>query len=317
MYKVIIVTIVMLMAVYTGIATWLISRQRLMSALAGLCMGLLCVYITASPAGMEASALIFCCIAVGLLLEIMHIDSIGYGDIAYIERSDGKKCSVVIRAGGPRFSEGVLDCFRENVGRFRAETGGMLASSSEKGEIDLYHFDSHSKNTAESFYYDVDSMTEVYQKWKENGAQPCGIVHSHPRGMSEPSYHDISTALIHIDFFGIKYFHMPIIQPGYHGRYTLYFYEVEKEDEIIIVKLCYVIKAEKDGSYNYVPFYPYEMRYPVTQLISYRKSIGKQEETVPQKRTDVVKEIEMGLLDRKRTEPENGGNVSLLLPPSS
>ena len=193
------------------------------------------------------------------------------------ERMAKEKVEYKIREGVPVFSKGVLDHFREDVGKHRAETGGMLASSGDKGMIDLYHFDSHSKNTRGSFYYDVDSMTEVYRKWKEEGSQTCGIVHSHPMGMTEPSFHDISSALLHIDFFGIEYFHMPIVQPDPRGLYTLYLYEVEKEDETVTVRRCYVIKAEKDGSYSYVPCPAYERKYPVSRLTAYRDGIDRRD----------------------------------------
>ena len=186
-------------------------------------------------------------------------------------------CDGLPKEGVPILSKEVLDSFRGDVGKFRAETGGMLASSGDKGLIDLYHFDTHSENTGGSFYYDVDSMTEVYKKWKEDGAQTCGIIHSHPKGMTQPSFHDISSALLHIDFFGTGYFHMPIMQPDPRGLYTLYFYEVEKEDGTVTVKLCYVLKAEKDGSYSCLPFRAYERKYAVSRLEAYREGIDRQE----------------------------------------
>lgn len=194
-------------------------------------------------------------------------------------KSAGLVCGA--REGSPVLSRQVLDRFREDVGRHRAETGGMLASSGDSGMIDRYYFDSHSENTGGSFYYDVDSMTEVYRKWKEEGVQACGIIHSHPEGMTVPSFHDISTALMHIEFFGTGYFHMPIMQADPRGLYTLYFYEVEKESDTVTVRLCYVLKAEMDGSYSYVPFRAYERKCPVSRLAEYREGIDRQETASP------------------------------------
>ena len=71
--------------------------------------------------------------------------------------------------------------------------------------IDLCHFDVHSQNTSGTFYYDIESMSEVFRGWKAKGYITNGIYHSHPVGAIYPSYHDISTALLHIDFFGIDY----------------------------------------------------------------------------------------------------------------
>ena len=100
-----------------------------------------------------------------------------------------------------RFSRQVLADFRSNVGRYAPETGGMMGSTEDTALVDLCHFDTLSRNTPGTFYYDVDSMTKVFHDWAEKGYRVTGIYHSHPRGCIRPSYHDISTALIHLRFF--------------------------------------------------------------------------------------------------------------------
>ena len=174
------------------------------------------------------------------------------------------------------FSEEVLDDFRKNVGCFKAETGGMLASTTDSDTIDKCYFDVHSKNTSGSFYYDVESMSEVFRTWKDKGYTTNGIYHSHPYGVIRPSYHDISSALLHIDFFGLDYFYLPIFQPERRGFYTMYFYVVKKVENNIEVNLNYVVEADKNG-YNYIPFRAWHNEYPVEQLNSYRKSFDDEE----------------------------------------
>ena len=313
MDKASIVMRIVLMAAYTGTSIWMIRGLRLKGAFAGMWVGLLCGGLAVAPAGLAVAILIFLWIAMVQVLAILYMDSAGYGEVTSKEWTEDGKGKEIIRAGGSDFSEEVLERFRKDVGRYRAETGGMLASSKEAGRVDLYHFDTHSKNTAGSFYYDVDSMTEVYRKWKEAGAQPCGIIHSHPMGMSEPSYHDISSALLHIDFFGIRYFHMPIIQTDPFGRYTLYFYEVEEEGMAVAVKLCYVLKAEEDGRYSFVPFRPYEKRYSVSRLKAYREGIDRQAARA-EKRADASTKTEAGPQGRKGTGLEIEGRVPLIFP---
>ena len=127
-----------------------------------------------------------------------------------------------------KFSTKVLDDFRKNVGKYRAETGGMLASKTDPNLIDECYFDVHSRNTSGTFYYDVESMSEVFRAWRDNGFETNGIYHSHPTGCIRPSYHDISTALLHLRFFELDYFYLPIIQNERRGFYTLYFYVVRQ-----------------------------------------------------------------------------------------
>ena len=129
-----------------------------------------------------------------------------------------------------KFSDKVLDEFRENVGKYYPETGGMLASSVDKHLIDKCYFDVNSKNTMGTFYYDVDTMSKVYRNWKSKGYVTNGIFHSHPIGAIRPSYHDISTALLHLDFFKLDYFYLPIFQPKQNGQYQMYFYIVKKKE---------------------------------------------------------------------------------------
>lgn len=173
-----------------------------------------------------------------------------------------------------KFSEDVLDDFRKNVGCFKAETGGMLASSQNEKLIDKCHFDTHSQNTSNTFYYDVESMSEVFREWKSKGFITNGIYHSHPKGMIRPSYHDISSALLHIDFFSLEYFYFPIFQTDRRGFYIMYFYVIHKVGENLEVNLNYVLEATRNG-YEYISFQPWKREYKIKELNSYRKSIDR------------------------------------------
>lgn len=182
-----------------------------------------------------------------------------------------------------KFSEEVLNDFRKNVGKHRAETGGMLASTSNSCLIDKCHFDDKSQNTSGTFYYDVESMSEVFRQWKAKGYITNGIYHSHPEGVIHPSYHDISSALLHMDFFELDYFYLPILQPERRGFYKLYFYVVRKEDNNLRVTLDYVLKASENG-YNYIGFNSYNKLFDIDELRAYRDSIDratKKEEPIP------------------------------------
>ena len=176
-----------------------------------------------------------------------------------------------------KFSTKVLDDFRKNVGKYRAETGGMLASKTDPNLIDECYFDVHSRNTSGTFYYDVESMSEVFRAWKANGFVTNGIYHSHPIGCVRPSYHDISTALLHLRFFELDYFYLPIIQNERRGFYTMYFYVVRQEDDCLNVNLEYVLKANEDG-YVYASFKKWSQNYSIKQLDAYRDGINHQEE---------------------------------------
>ncbi len=175
------------------------------------------------------------------------------------------------------FSSDVLDAFRNHVGKLRPETGGLLGSTKDKKVIDKEYFDKNSNNTGGSFYYDVESMSKVYRDWKAKGYITNGIFHSHPMGAIRPSYHDVSTALLHIEFFGIDYFYLPIIQPRWNGEYKLFFYVVRLKGDELEVTLEYVLKALQEG-YEYVPYPEWSLSYSIKELREYREHIDRHEE---------------------------------------
>lgn len=179
------------------------------------------------------------------------------------------------------FTREVLDRFRKDVGRLPAETGGMLASTGEEGIIDRCYFDRHSRNTPGTFYYDVESMSEKFREWKEKGYITNGIYHSHPTGAIRPSYHDVSSALLHLDFFRLDYFYLPIFQPQSQGRYTLYFYVARREKEKLRVGLESVIRAAEEG-YGYPPFRSWQREYSIQDLRAYLGSREKAPEQTDQ-----------------------------------
>lgn len=175
-----------------------------------------------------------------------------------------------------RISQDVLDNFRKNVGRYTPETGGLLGSTRDEACIDICHFDRHSKNTPGTFYYDVPSMSEVFRTWKSNGYITNGIYHSHPFGCIRPSYHDVSTALLHIRFFKLDYFYLPIFQPKKKGLFTMLFYVVKKHDESLTVTLDHVLKATEKG-YEVQPFQIWQETYSICDLERYRMSIERKQ----------------------------------------
>lgn len=147
--------------------------------------------------------------------------------------------------------EAILDEMRTSVGKLPAETGGMIGSTSDLKKIDLYYFDSDSANTGETFYYNVEKVSKVNNAWKDAGYMPTGFVHSHPLGMATPSFHDVATAKLHMDFWDHDFFTMPIVQAR-QNFFEVNFYVAYRGKNIVKVKREAIIRATEDGyAYEY------------------------------------------------------------------
>ncbi|MDO4344152.1 MAG: ThiF family adenylyltransferase [Eubacteriales bacterium] len=176
-----------------------------------------------------------------------------------------------------QFAENVLKEFRVTVGRYPAETGGMLACSGALEVVDTWCFDEKSKNTSASYSYDAESMTAVFRQWKARGIQSVGFVHSHPLTYRRPSYDDIATAYALMKFFRNDFFYMPIIMSHRKGLFTMYFFVVRRYGSVLNVNLDYVLQAQKDG-YEMPQFKPWEENYSIAELEAYYRRVNGQDD---------------------------------------
>lgn len=176
-----------------------------------------------------------------------------------------------------RFDERMLNEFRNTVGRYKAETGGMIACGKDMSVVDAWRFDKKSKNTSTSYTYDVDDMTAVFHEWKSKKIQSVGFIHSHPANYKQPSYDDIATAYALMKFFGNDFFYLPIIISNKKGLYTLYLFVIRNKGNVLNVNLDYILQATKDG-YDYIYSKKWNESYSVDELEEYyRRAINQKE----------------------------------------
>ena len=184
------------------------------------------------------------------------------------------------------FSREVLDGFRRTVGRYPAETGGMLGCSGDLRRVDVWCFDEKSQNTQASYSYDVEEMSVKFREWKANGYRATGFVHSHPQGCIRPSYDDIVTAWELMKFFRNEFFYLPVLMSSQDGRFTLYCYVIRKQGKSLRISLDDVLQAAED-SYLPVAFAPWERHCGIAQLeVAYARATAEpqpaaQEKTQP------------------------------------
>ncbi len=206
--------------------------------------------------------------------------------------------------------EKVLDEIRETVGNKVPETGGILGSS-KKCIIDCFRFDEWAKTTGTTFYYDVEKMSEEYRGWLNKGISLTGIVHSHPSGACCPSFHDVSTALIHMEFLGTDFFYMPVVQVN---PFSLYFYTIKKEENNLVVYRNFVINEGDDEKFIREEIIKIG-NCPIEELKSYRKNLS--DDLTPDQKMGIESNTDMysRVIVKCDTEKNNSviANESLLL----
>jgi hypothetical protein len=78
-----------------------------------------------------------------------------------------------------------------SIGGRRAETGGALGGKEDGAEVDRYHFDESSRNSAVTYTPDHRFLNGLFKKhWNPEGVRLRGFVHSHPGRSSQPSHGD-------------------------------------------------------------------------------------------------------------------------------
>jgi len=128
----------------------------------------------------------------------------------------------------------VFDQIKQTIGTRKPEQGGILGSS-DGVHIDHYYFDKTATRTSGSYTMDAKALNEVIHEWNDNGIMLVGIIHSHPQGVTKPSYGDMETARHIIETIDVKgKFFTPIVQvsPKLNGDITIHPYTFKQTVEM-------------------------------------------------------------------------------------
>jgi len=120
-----------------------------------------------------------------------------------------------------RITQTAFDAIKETLGRYPAETGGLLLGNPETGLITRFLFDQDARASSVIYYPTVEWLNEQIPIYEAQGEFALGIAHSHPTGLREPSIPDLSAAYNNItsEHNGhIRTWHLPIIQSIADGK---------------------------------------------------------------------------------------------------
>jgi proteasome lid subunit RPN8/RPN11 len=123
----------------------------------------------------------------------------------------------------------VYQQIHDKIGKHLPELGGMLGGSRNDRKVTHFHFDAGADATAATYSPDTDTLNKVLTSWNDQGIDLVGMIHSHPKNFTRPSYGDEEYAKAFLaacknmsDFF------MPIVQSERHGRFDIKGYVVSR-----------------------------------------------------------------------------------------
>lgn len=93
-----------------------------------------------------------------------------------------------------RIHQNVYEQIRRTIGCKTPETGGMLGCSNSLGIIDKFVFDEHAKVGGTEYNPNVKYLEKIINDKWEPGTELIGFIHSHPYGITSPSYADVEYA---------------------------------------------------------------------------------------------------------------------------
>lgn len=88
----------------------------------------------------------------------------------------------------------VFKTLAESVGNLAPETGAVIGAYDASPDC-ISHVWFDNKPSADIYIPSANAITAVVQKWMQENAHFCGIVHSHPFGFPELSATDMKSAV--------------------------------------------------------------------------------------------------------------------------
>lgn len=127
-------------------------------------------------------------------------------------------------------SRSVFHAIKKTIGRYPAETGGLLLGSIENFHVSAFIFDEYSfriRRREAVWYPHIESLNEIVENAEKDGLMFMGVVHSHPRRCIHPSGQDGLAAWSNMTSPSnphLNVYLLPIVQSAADGPFHFYPY---------------------------------------------------------------------------------------------
>ncbi len=139
----------------------------------------------------------------------------------------------------------VYEAIKKQIGQSPVESGGLLAGDIKQCVVTHFHFDDKGTRSAVSYSPNTATLTKLLQRWNKENVFMLGFVHSHPRGLCQPSGGDEEYARAILDANPeLPTLLIPIVQSSADGgNFSMRMFAAErKKDGVKIQSLQFQIQ---------------------------------------------------------------------------
>ncbi len=136
-----------------------------------------------------------------------------------------------------QFDESAFKNLKDTVGRFPAETGGILLGSITDFNVQEFIFDHNGKTSSSAYDPDIDFLNKELKQARKRGLEFLGFIHSHPYGVSRLSADqgngigDLGYIKVIFDAFPeLDRLLVPIVFSSHDGEFDIFPYVAFRSD---------------------------------------------------------------------------------------
>lgn len=146
------------------------------------------------------------------------------------------------------FPETIYTQIADSIGRVAPETGGILGGNPATGQVTDFYFDFDATCSPSTYSVRTERVNPIIDAWNRSGVHLLGAIHSHPRGIQEPSEPDLDFAFRILRNAGnadLIHFWLPIVQSAADGPFSIRVFVVSRDIRGTVLELPFEVSEPK------------------------------------------------------------------------
>ncbi|AGX88724.1 UBA/ThiF-type NAD/FAD-binding protein [Candidatus Symbiobacter mobilis CR] len=184
--------------------------------------------------------------------DVERKPEVGGDAVTTPRRSESVLVPATIAPPTMHITDSVLKEIYRRIGTHQPELGGMLGAAQDSDLVTHFFFDDSAKTNCASYSPNIANVNNKLREWNAIGVRLRGFVHSHPKGLTRPSYADeMYAAQLMAHNTEMPVFFMPIVQCEVCGqKYSIHPFACIRDGEKFPVLPCKLIINERNFNHE-------------------------------------------------------------------